>query len=83
MEKIQMVHTLDFSKEIIFSSSDKSISNKIAKAEKEGKIVFKTIFPEAVIARYEAVAYTTLCLRCIGDCFMPRALGVVSRLAFV
>jgi hypothetical protein len=38
MEKIQMLHTLDFSKEIVFSSSDKSISNKIAKAEKEGKI---------------------------------------------
>jgi fido (protein-threonine AMPylation protein) len=38
MEKIQMVNALDFSKEIIFSSSDKSISNKITKAEKEGKI---------------------------------------------
>ncbi|MDP2338802.1 MAG: Fic family protein [Bacteroidota bacterium] len=33
-----MAETLDFSKEIIFSSSDPAISRKITKAEKEGKL---------------------------------------------
>jgi len=33
-----MTDSIDFNKEIIFSSSDKSISYQIAKAEKEGKI---------------------------------------------
>ena len=33
-----MANGLDFNQEIIFSSSDSSISKKIAKAEKEGKI---------------------------------------------
>ena len=32
------MNTIDFSREIIFASSDKSISNQIGKAEKEGKI---------------------------------------------
>ena len=34
MEKIP----IDFSREIIFASSDKSLSNQMNKAEKEGKI---------------------------------------------
>ena len=38
MEKFQMANKLDFNQEIIFSSSDSSISKKIAKAVKEGKI---------------------------------------------
>jgi hypothetical protein len=33
-----MSNTIDFKQEIIFTSSEKSISNKISKAEKEGKI---------------------------------------------
>ena len=33
-----MTNVIDFRQEIIFASSDKSISNKISKAEKEGKI---------------------------------------------
>ena len=33
-----MTHSIDFKQEIIFSSSDKSISYQISKAEKEGKI---------------------------------------------
>jgi len=37
IEKIPM-DTIDFNREIIFSSSNKSISNQISKAEREGKI---------------------------------------------
>ena len=37
IEKIPM-DTIDFKREIIFSSSNKSISHQISKAEKEGKI---------------------------------------------
>ena len=33
-----MADTIDFSREILFASSDKSLSNQITKAEKEGKI---------------------------------------------
>jgi len=38
IEKIPMTDTIDFNNEIIFSSSDKSISYQITKAEKERKI---------------------------------------------
>jgi hypothetical protein len=38
VEKNPMAANIDFSKEIIFSSSQKSISNQISKAEKTGKI---------------------------------------------
>jgi hypothetical protein len=38
MEKNPMADNIDFRQEIIFASSDKSISNQISKAEKEGKI---------------------------------------------
>jgi hypothetical protein len=38
IEKIPMTDTIDFKQEIIFASSDKSVSNQISKAEKEGKI---------------------------------------------
>jgi hypothetical protein len=40
--------TIDFNKEIIFSSSNKSISYQIAKAEKEGKI--KKIAPRIYLS---------------------------------
>jgi len=33
-----MANIIDFSQEIIFSSSNKTVSNQISKAEKEGKI---------------------------------------------
>jgi hypothetical protein len=33
-----MAYTIDFKQEIIFASSDKSVSNQISKAEKKGKI---------------------------------------------
>jgi len=38
IEKIPMTDIIDLKREIIFASSDKSISNQISKAEKEGKI---------------------------------------------
>jgi hypothetical protein len=38
IEKIPMSDTIDFKQEIIFASSDKSVSNQISKAGKEGKI---------------------------------------------
>jgi len=48
MEKIPMADSIDFRQEIIFASSDKSVSYQISKAEKEGKI--KKIAPRIYTA---------------------------------